>query len=86
MLPNERAFVGNDGLGEPLLTVQEVAAYLSIHRATVYRLAGKCNGIPCVEIRGTIRFRPSDVRAFVEKSTVANVGADRVDRLLGPRK
>ena len=69
-------------LGEPLLTAQEVADFLHVHKATVYRLAGQPCGIPVVEMKGSVRFRPSDVRAYVERNLISNQGGSRADRLI----
>jgi excisionase family DNA binding protein len=74
-----------DPLGEPLLTARQLAAHLSTHLSTVYRLAGRPDGIPVVTVGKAIRFRPADVRAFLERHTIAGVGKDRVDDLLAPR-
>jgi excisionase family DNA binding protein len=68
---------------EPLASADEVGAFLGIHRATVYRLAGVKGGIPCVQIGKSIRFRPAEVRRYLERQTIRDVGADRADRLLG---
>jgi len=54
-------------LGEPLLSVTEVANHLGVHRATIYRLASRPDGIPCVKVGGSIRFRPRDVRDYEER-------------------
>ena len=70
------------GLGEPLMKADDVAAYLGLNRATIYRLAGAPNGIPVIEMKGSLRFRPADVRNFVEKSLVANQGGSRAERLI----
>lgn len=57
-------------LGERLLSPEEVAEFLSVTRATVMDLAQGRGGVrvlPCVHInRRVVRFRPADVREFVE--------------------
>ena len=72
-------------LGEPLVDAAAVAAFLGIHVASVYRLAGRAGGIPVVQIgEGVRRFRPADVRDFVERRTRApQVRASRSQQLLG---
>jgi excisionase family DNA binding protein len=74
-------------LGEPLVGAQDVAAYLGIHVASVYRLAGRSNGISVVQVgSGTRRFRPSDIRAYVERQTrTPQVRSSRAEQLLGGR-
>ncbi len=56
-------------LAEPLVDARAVAAVLNIDVSSVYRLAGKSDGIPVVEIGRAKRFRPEDVRAFVAART-----------------
>ena len=70
-------------LGEPLVSPASVAKFLGISRTGIYRLAGAPDGIPCVEVGGAIRFRPSEVRAYVERQTVKRASDSRVDLLLG---
>jgi excisionase family DNA binding protein len=82
-LPASRREIARaESLAERLLTATQVAAYLAVHRSTVYRLAGAPGGIPCVEIAGAVRFRPADVRSYVERHTVRDAGFSRVDQLL----
>ena len=58
-------------LGEPLVTADDVAAYLGVDRATVYRIAGCVDGLPVVEVAPRVRrFRPEDVRAYLARRTV----------------
>ena len=57
-------------LAEPLVDASAVAAALGIDVSSVYRLAGKADGLPVVEIAPRVRrFRPEDVRAFVAART-----------------
>jgi excisionase family DNA binding protein len=55
-------------LSEPhrteLLTVVEVARYLGVSRATVYKLCTQ-GRLPHLRVSNTIRFRPSDVEAVL---------------------
>ena len=50
-----------------LLTVPEACRYLSISRATLYRLMDAGN-IRRVRIGGAVRFRPDDLDAFIDAS------------------
>lgn len=69
-------------LGEPLLMVPQVADHLGVHRSTVYRLAGRPNGIPCVRVGESLRFRPEDVRSYMERQTLQVDGGDLADHLI----
>ena len=69
-------------LGEALVSAEAVAVFLGVGRSTVYRLAGQSGGIPCIEVGHTRRFRPSDVRAYLERQTVVERGNTRAKRLL----
>ena len=68
-------------LGEPLLTVPEVAAHLRIHRSHLYRLAGVPGGIPCLRVGTTIRFRAKDIREYEERCLMAGGVGMRGDRV-----
>jgi excisionase family DNA binding protein len=69
--------------GEPLVDATTVAAYLSIDPATVYRLVDR-GDLPGIAIAPrVVRFRPEDVRAFLERRTRKAAPAGRVKRLLG---
>lgn len=50
----------------PLLTVPDACRLLSISRATLYRLMSD-RIIRPVRIGGSVRFRPSDLEAFVSE-------------------
>jgi excisionase family DNA binding protein len=55
---------------ERLLTVEEVAEILSVSSAWVYDHADrKRPRIPSVRLGKAVRFRPEDVRAFIEAAT-----------------
>ena len=70
-------------LGEPLLTADQVAGFLQVSRSAVYRLAGTPSGIPVIRVGNARRFRPEDVRAFVERRTRApKARPGRAERLL----
>jgi predicted DNA-binding transcriptional regulator AlpA len=75
---------GTFSLGEPLVDAAAVAAWMSCDKTTVYRLAASC-ALPSVEIAPRVlRFRPADVRAFVEGRTRQSPPRPRVKQLLGP--
>lgn len=50
----------------PLLTAEEVGAYLKIGRSTVYMLLQK-GDLPCVHIGRAVRVRRVDLQQFVER-------------------
>ena len=69
--------------GEPLVDAATVAAYLAVDTATVYRLA-KGAHLPAIEVAPRVlRFRPDDVRTFLDRRTRTAKQTDRVTRLLG---
>lgn len=49
---------------DQLLTLQQVAEYLSVSQKTVRRLRRR--GLPCFVIGRSVRFRLTDVLRFVE--------------------
>jgi excisionase family DNA binding protein len=50
---------------EPLMTAREVAEVTRLARSTIYMLV--CQGrIPHLKLGEAVRFRPSDVRAWLE--------------------
>ena len=72
-------------LGEPLLSADEVAAYFAVNSTTIYRLASR-GELPAIEIAARVlRFRPEDVRAFMERRTRNATASSRVKRLLERR-
>ena len=71
-------------LGEPLVDADTVAAFLSVDPATVYRLARRA-ALPAIQVGPrVVRFRPDDVRAYLERRTRKAAPSGRVKRLLGP--
>jgi excisionase family DNA binding protein len=57
---------------EPLLTVGQVAARLSVSQQFVRDHATRCKPtIPCVRLGSLLRFRNSDVTAFIEQQLQA---------------
>lgn len=55
-------------MNAPLLTVDEVAAQLSVNRATVYRLCGRPNGLRAYKVGGCTRFKAEDVEEYLERN------------------
>lgn len=76
--------VATTPLGEPLVDAETVARYLAVDPATVYRLARRAV-LPAIQVAPRVlRFRPEDVRAYVEIRTRKAAPSGRVKRLLGP--
>ncbi len=61
-------FQGDD----ELLTVHEVGGILKLSTASIYRLVEQ-RAIPFHRLRGGLRFRTGDVRAFLEKCRVESM-------------
>lgn len=57
-------------MSTPLMTADEVAARLGIHRATVYRLCGKPDGLRSYKVAGCIRFKSEEVEEYLERCLV----------------
>ena len=75
---------GTSALGESLVDAAAVAAYLGCDKTTVYRLASS-TALPSIEVAPRVlRFRPADVRAFVERRTRKAAPRPRVKQLLAP--
>lgn len=55
---------------EGLMTVSEVAAYLHLSPATVYRLA-QAGHLPAFKIGRTWRFRPTRIESWLEEQRTA---------------
>lgn len=51
---------------EPLWKVQDVARFLSMSVSWVYKEA-EAGRLPCVRIGAALRFRPDEIRAFLER-------------------
>jgi excisionase family DNA binding protein len=54
----------------PLLRVNEVAETLAISRRSVYLLVGS-GDLPAIRVGERLRFRPSDIDAYLEARKVA---------------
>jgi excisionase family DNA binding protein len=70
-------------LGPSLLSVQDVADFLAVDRSTVYRLAQAGDLLAIQVMPRLLRFRPSDLRAFLEHRRRPPPPKTRVLRLLG---
>jgi len=71
--------------GEPLVDAAVVARFLGVEKTTVYRLAASAT-LPSIEIAPRVlRFRPADIRAFLERRTRRAAPRGQVKRLLGDR-
>lgn len=57
-------------MNEKLLSTSEVAEFLGLSVATIYRLANKRDGLKGFKLGGALRFRPSDVEAFLAASAI----------------
>lgn len=58
---------------EPLLSAKEVAELLHVSIYTVYRLKDQQDGLPAYRVSGSVRFKPADVEAYLERRTIAPV-------------
>jgi excisionase family DNA binding protein len=54
-------------MGEPMLTPQELAAFLAVPVATVYRWNSEGTGPRRVRVGKHVRFRRADVDAWIEQ-------------------
>ena len=61
---------------DPLMTLEEVAAYLRLSKDTVYRMA-QAGKIPASKVGTQWRFRGSEVDAWLEDNK--NVSSDQRD-------
>jgi excisionase family DNA binding protein len=62
--------VGRDGpVGEPLMTVSEVAEQLRVSNMTVYRLI-RAGDLAAIRVGKNYRIRRADLDAYLEASTV----------------
>ena len=65
-----------NGIAQPLLTLEDVAQWLSASREWVRDHATRRSPrIPCVRLggkRALLRFRPSDVEKFIEQNLQAS--------------
>lgn len=60
---------------EPLLTAKELADRLKMCRTDVY-VEAKHGDLPCIRWNGKVRFRYSDVVAYLERLQIAAVGGE----------
>lgn len=57
-----------------ILTLDETAAYLKLHRSTVYRLLRR-RSIPAFKIGSDWRFREQDLELWIAKLSSGNIKA-----------
>lgn len=55
---------------EPLLTVNEAAAWLGVTRCTIYRLCAKQGGLRSYKVAGCVRFKPEDLDEYLDRHLV----------------
>lgn len=73
-------------LGEPLVDAETVARFLAVDTATVYRLSRRA-ALPGIQVAPRVlRFRPDDVRGYLERRTRKAPQGGRVKRLLGAQR
>lgn len=51
---------------EQLLTVEQLAAYLAVPKATVYSWRSRGQGPPAIKVGTLVRYRLGDVDAWIE--------------------
>lgn len=61
---------------DEILTLQDVADLLKVHRKTIYTMAQR-GEIPCFKVRGQWRFRREDIDRWIQEQTNATEGAGR---------
>lgn len=54
----------------PLMTTEEVAVRLGVHRTTVYRLCAKREGLRSYKVGGCVRFKAEEVEEYLERCLV----------------
>lgn len=64
---------------EPLWKVQDVALFLSMSTSWVYKEA-EAGRLPCVRIGAALRFRPEEIRAFLERQRVPRASVTALRR------
>lgn len=55
---------------ESMLSVQQVAAQLGVSIYTIYRLKDKQGGLPAYKVGSCVRFKPSEVEAYIAAQAV----------------
>jgi len=57
---------------QPLLTTDELAAYLKVSKSHINKLRKKYKDFPMLNIDGSVRFRQSEVEQFFKMLTAEN--------------
>ena len=70
--PSAEGLTADSGTSR-LMTIKEVAERLSVSTKTVYRLRNE-GALPHLKVRGSLRFRESDVAALEARSLVTGAG------------
>ena len=60
---------------EGLLTVREASQVLHINRYLIYRLA-RDGDLPAIRVGRMVRFRPEDLREWIDKHRMIPVGVE----------
>ena len=63
-------------LGEKLLKIEEVAAFMRVTKDHVYRLV-RSGSIPSVRVGRALRFRSGDIHAYLEPTKEADRGKEQ---------
>ena len=64
----------DNGDDDPFLTIDEVSRYISVPRATLYSWRSRRRGFgpPAIKMGGILRYRKSDVDAWIDKHREPN--------------
>jgi len=65
----------NMGSAPPLLTLEEVAAFLRVSKTSVYRLVER-RELPFCRVGRNLRFRPKDLEAYLEARRIGSTPSD----------
>lgn len=60
-------------LDEPLWTTKQTAEFLGQSESTLEQDRYKGRGVPYVKLGKTVRYRPTDVRKYIEQHTIGSV-------------
>ncbi len=80
---NEKPAAAPDSGYPEIMTIDQAAEYLQLHKQVVYRHVRK-GTIPASRIGATIRFKKSVIDAWLEDSALATLRAEREARTPAP--
>ncbi len=80
---NEKPAAAPDSGYPEIMTIDQAAEYLQLHKQVVYRHVRK-GTIPASRIGATIRFKKSVIDAWLEDSALATLRAEREARSPAP--